>query len=539
MNSNETESLIDRYKGAPDLDGFMGFACDAAPKKPQTLAQHLKHYHKGKMPKGDCSWLKQYKKDHPDWQKEAAKFGGGKPKVTKKEAAVDAVQKTRIGKVKGADNDEASARKISDHVKSIVEEKASRVFYDSGCGISKDFNAAIDGDTLTVDASDIGDSYDDDYIKRHVEDMQNYCKNEGVTLSDVKFTIEKYDTGKKYNNDYKDYWKKGDPIYAKKCHITAKIEGKQADERKAQREAEEHEVGEILKRQKDYKFNDPNVEISEKGFRVGDIYNFMLDGKPRRGKVNSINSTAKAGWKGIGLTDMETGKNYVCTESHLADCNPYTIGINLAADGQYGKRERVGDLDTAMQRLVAIANDKSDMDDCVRSLKELFFRTVHHTGTTIQSFGLDVEEPSNSGATANEAWQNAQNEKEKYLREHDPRRMWRDVKWTVSSNREAKHVFERHDGDIIDWDSERRTTGGIFPKTFKTKAEAQAYLDKKGYGNSWSVDTIRIADMDGMRKEIERRTGKKIVKTGYYGKLTLEGGEEVNYGNFFDWTNEN
>ena len=61
-------------------------ACDAAPKKQQTLEQHLKQYHHGQMPKGDCSWLKQYKKDHPDWQKDAAK-------VSKGEAAVDTVKK--------------------------------------------------------------------------------------------------------------------------------------------------------------------------------------------------------------------------------------------------------------------------------------------------------------------------------------------------------------------------------------------------------------------------------------------------------------
>jgi len=63
-------------------------ACDAAPKKQQTLEQHLKQYHHGQMPKGDCSWLKQYKKDHPDWQKDAAK-------ATKGESSVDTADKAR------------------------------------------------------------------------------------------------------------------------------------------------------------------------------------------------------------------------------------------------------------------------------------------------------------------------------------------------------------------------------------------------------------------------------------------------------------
>ena len=70
-----------------------GCACDAAPKKPQTLEQHLKQYHGGQMPKGDCSWLKQYKKDHPDWQKDAAK-------VSKGEAAVDTAKKDAAPKGK-------------------------------------------------------------------------------------------------------------------------------------------------------------------------------------------------------------------------------------------------------------------------------------------------------------------------------------------------------------------------------------------------------------------------------------------------------
>lgn len=44
----------------------MHMACDAAPRKAQTLEQHLKRYHGGKMPKGDCKFLKQYKAEHPD-----------------------------------------------------------------------------------------------------------------------------------------------------------------------------------------------------------------------------------------------------------------------------------------------------------------------------------------------------------------------------------------------------------------------------------------------------------------------------------------
>ena len=38
------------------------------------------------MPKGDCKFLEQYKKDHPNWQSEV-------PKVTKQEEAVDSLQK--------------------------------------------------------------------------------------------------------------------------------------------------------------------------------------------------------------------------------------------------------------------------------------------------------------------------------------------------------------------------------------------------------------------------------------------------------------
>ena len=68
-------------------------ACDAAPKKQQTLEQHLKQYHHGQMPKGDCSWLKQYKKDHPNWKKDAAK-------ATKGESAVDTADKGKKGTVK-------------------------------------------------------------------------------------------------------------------------------------------------------------------------------------------------------------------------------------------------------------------------------------------------------------------------------------------------------------------------------------------------------------------------------------------------------
>lgn len=85
------DALMSAYKGAQDTDGMMCYACDAAPKKPQTLQQHLQRYHKGQMPKGDCSWLKQYKKDHPNWKAEAEK-------VTKAEEDVDTVKKDAKGK---------------------------------------------------------------------------------------------------------------------------------------------------------------------------------------------------------------------------------------------------------------------------------------------------------------------------------------------------------------------------------------------------------------------------------------------------------
>ena len=84
------DALMSAYKGAQDTDGMMCYACDAAPKKPQTLQQHLQRYHKGQMPKGDCSWLKQYKKDHPNWKAEAEK-------VTKAEEDVDSVKKDAKG----------------------------------------------------------------------------------------------------------------------------------------------------------------------------------------------------------------------------------------------------------------------------------------------------------------------------------------------------------------------------------------------------------------------------------------------------------
>lgn len=57
---------------ATDAADACACACDAMGrglKSQQTLEQHLKQYHKGKMPTGDCSWLKQYKKNHPDFAK--------------------------------------------------------------------------------------------------------------------------------------------------------------------------------------------------------------------------------------------------------------------------------------------------------------------------------------------------------------------------------------------------------------------------------------------------------------------------------------
>lgn len=44
----------------------MHTACDAAPRKAQTLEEHLKQYHKGQMPKGECKFIKQWKKEHPE-----------------------------------------------------------------------------------------------------------------------------------------------------------------------------------------------------------------------------------------------------------------------------------------------------------------------------------------------------------------------------------------------------------------------------------------------------------------------------------------
>lgn len=93
----QSENMMRKYMGLPPIAGneevgasFDGAdaacACDAAPKKQQTLEQHLRQYHGGKMPTGDCKFLKQYKKDHPDWQKDAVK-------VSKGEAAVDTVKK--------------------------------------------------------------------------------------------------------------------------------------------------------------------------------------------------------------------------------------------------------------------------------------------------------------------------------------------------------------------------------------------------------------------------------------------------------------
>ena len=111
----QSENLMRKYLGLPPLAGgeevsasFDGAdaactcACDAAPKKPQTLEQHLKQYHHGQMPKGDCSWLKQYKKDHPDWQKDAAK-------VSKGESAVDTADKGKKGDNGGKNGSQQSS----------------------------------------------------------------------------------------------------------------------------------------------------------------------------------------------------------------------------------------------------------------------------------------------------------------------------------------------------------------------------------------------------------------------------------------------
>lgn len=84
-------------------------ACDAAPKKPQTLQQHLKQYHGGKMPTGDCKFLKQYKKDHPDWQSEV-------PKPTKGESDIDTVKKDAKPK-KGGDDDDLLGAELMDEIK--------------------------------------------------------------------------------------------------------------------------------------------------------------------------------------------------------------------------------------------------------------------------------------------------------------------------------------------------------------------------------------------------------------------------------------
>ena len=118
------ENLMRKYMGLAPIgadgetatgmdsdDGYMAHACDAAPKKPQTLEQHLKQYHGGKMPKGDCKFLKQYKKDHPDWQKDA-------DKATKGESSVDTADKGKKGATpapkKGAD--------VEDDIRDAVKE---------------------------------------------------------------------------------------------------------------------------------------------------------------------------------------------------------------------------------------------------------------------------------------------------------------------------------------------------------------------------------------------------------------------------------
>ena len=114
------DALMSAYKGAQDTDGMMCYACDAAPKKPQTLQQHLQRYHKGQMPKGDCSWLKQYKKDHPNWKAEAEK-------VTKAEEDVDTVKKDAKGSKDGVSKEllERCDKKMSDEEVYALREMAS------------------------------------------------------------------------------------------------------------------------------------------------------------------------------------------------------------------------------------------------------------------------------------------------------------------------------------------------------------------------------------------------------------------------------
>ena len=120
------ENLMRKYMGLAPIgadgetatgmdsdDGYMAHACDAAPRKQQTLEQHLKQYHHGQMPKGDCSWLKQYKKDHPDWQKDAAK-------ATKGESSVDTADKGKKGATPAPKKDADVEDDIRDAVKEAM-----------------------------------------------------------------------------------------------------------------------------------------------------------------------------------------------------------------------------------------------------------------------------------------------------------------------------------------------------------------------------------------------------------------------------------
>lgn len=144
---------------ATDADDACACACDAMGrglKSQQTLEQHLKQYHKGKMPTGDCSWLKQYKKNHPDFAKKVdgarqqlkngvitqSEHDGKVAEIAKAESDVDTLDKKQkiLKKVKTSKEAKRNAAIESD-IKDAVKNDAD---------IGADCKVQFDGGSITV-----------------------------------------------------------------------------------------------------------------------------------------------------------------------------------------------------------------------------------------------------------------------------------------------------------------------------------------------------------------------------------------------------
>lgn len=92
------------------MDGADGVtcACDAALKKPQTLEQHLKQYHGGKMPKGKCKFIKQWEANHPE-------------STAKGDAKTDAAAKNKKGYRAFAKKEGGAGELTAESIKAKVE----------------------------------------------------------------------------------------------------------------------------------------------------------------------------------------------------------------------------------------------------------------------------------------------------------------------------------------------------------------------------------------------------------------------------------